>query len=218
MHAFWAPVWNHGLNESGMCLLVYFHLNWLKVVCSGIAQCEPKELPQGWTELRQLHQRSLAINKPSWKPPLEIYLTLLFHGRRGHLYGSCWLTFSQPCFPTSEWKESNILILTCFKDFVDFGLIVIKNILLCTVEDLHLICCKRQQLCDARWHHEIASKDWIIGVLLPSVWTEASVPSTHKPWNYQSRHSRFVFLSLYFFKEAPLWLGFHFFSCPSVSI
>lgn len=135
-----------------------------------------------WT-VKQLHQTSLAINKPSWKPTLEIYPTLLFHGR-SHLHGSCWLTISQPSFPTGEWKESNNLILTCFKDFVDFGLIVIKNILLCTVEDLHLVCCNRQQLCDARWQHEIASKDCIIGVLLPSVWTEISVASTHKPRNY----------------------------------
>lgn len=166
-----------------------------------------------WT-VRQLHQTSLETNKPT----SVTYLTLLFHGRRWHLHGSCWLTFSQPSFPTGEWKDSNILILTRFKDFMDFGLIVIKYILLCTVEDLHLVCCNRQQLCDGRWQVEIASKDWIIVVLLSSVWTEASVPSTHKPWNYKSRDHRFVFLSLYFFKEAPLWLGFHSFSCPSVSI
>lgn len=125
----------------------------------------------------------------------------------GIWHGSCWVTFSQPSFPTGEWKESNILILTCFKDFVDFGLIVIKNILLCTVEDLHLICCNRQQLCDARWKHEIASEDWLIGVLLPSVWTETSVPSIHKPWSYLSRDSRFVFLSLCFFFSRKLLCG-----------
>lgn len=82
--------------------------------------------------------------------------------------------FHQLSFPTGEWKEPNILILTEFKDSVDFGLIVIKNILLCTAKDLHLIHCNRQQLYEAREKHEIASKNWKIGLLLPDVYIEAS--------------------------------------------
>lgn len=68
--------------------------------------------------------------------------------KRRHLYDYCWLAFNQH-FPKGELTEPNILILTGFKDSLNFDLIIIKNILLCTVEKLHLIHCNRQQLCES---------------------------------------------------------------------
>lgn len=82
-----APVCNHGLSKSGMRLLVYFHLKWLKHMCSGIAQCEQKNHPRV-----ELNSKASAPNKPCNKLALK----------------ACLRNISDPTFPYFSTAEEGI--------------------------------------------------------------------------------------------------------------
>lgn len=143
-------------------------------------------LPLSWKEQGgSCTKQALRGISPPCKPKYRSISDPTSYSKRRDLNGLYWLTLNQPNFPTGKWKEPDFLILTGFKDSVDFGLIVIKNILLSTIQEFHLVHCNRQQLYEARWKQEIASKTWKIGMLLPDVSTDPCVPSVHKSWGYE---------------------------------
>lgn len=74
------------------------------------------------------------------------------------------------------------MILTEFKDSLNFDLIVIKNILLCTVEELHFVDYNRQQLCEGTWKHEVTSRNSKTAMLLSRISAESSMLSFHNSW------------------------------------